>query len=162
MAAHQIRAIEREDLPACVQVIRAGFATVAIDFGLTEQNCPTNGAFMTLERLERAYEQGDMMFGLFAGAELAGFAQLAKSGRKAYELEKLTVLPQYRHEGFGEVLLDKVRGQAKQRGAKKLTIGIIEENMVLKQWYLKHGFEENGTSRFASLPFTVGLMERKL
>lgn len=118
MAAHQIRAIEREDLPACVQVIREGFATVAKEFGLTEQNCPTNGAFMTLERLDQACERGDLMVGLFAGAELAGFAQLTKAGRKAYELEKLTVLPQYRHEGLGGVLLGYVRS-GRRRSAQK-------------------------------------------
>lgn len=157
-----IRRIGREELPACVRVIREGFGTVAAEFGLTQENCPSNGAFLTLERLEQAYEQGNLMFGLFAGAELAGFAQLAKAGRKVYELEKLAVLPRYRHEGFGAALLGYARGQAKALGAKKLTIGIIEENTVLKQWYLNHGFIKTGTKRFESLPFTVGLMELKL
>lgn len=162
MEAYQIRAVEREDLPACVQVIREGFGTVAKEFGLTEENCPTNGAFMTLARLRQDYDQGNLMYALFVGEEMAGFAQLAKTGHRVFELEKLVVLPQYRHGGFGGVLLAHARAHAKALGAKKLTIGIIEENRTLKRWYLQHGFVEKGTKRFASLPFTVGFMELKI
>ena len=40
-----------------------------------------------------------------------------------------------------------------------ITIGIVEEKPVLKEWYAANGFIHTGTKEFAHLPFTVGLME---
>lgn len=50
MGLYQIRETGREPLPACVQVIREGFETVAEEFGLTAEHCPSNGAFVTLPK----------------------------------------------------------------------------------------------------------------
>jgi len=47
-------------------------------------------------------------------------------------------------------------------GGNALEIGIIEENEVLKNWYLANGFHPAGTKRFPHLPFTVGFMRRDL
>ena len=44
-------------------------------------------------------------------------------------------------------------------GGTKIKIGIIEENNILKKWYLNNGFAHIGTGKFDSLPFTVGFME---
>ena len=41
-----IRAVIKEELPVCLEVIHRSFQTVADEFGLTKENCPTNGAFM--------------------------------------------------------------------------------------------------------------------
>ena len=47
-------------------------------------------------------------------------------------------------------------------GVKKITIGIIEDNTILKDWYETLGFIHTGTKEFDSLPFTVGFMELAL
>lgn len=44
-----IRAVRREDIPACVQVIRKSHQTVADEFGLTPENAPRYVAFATDE-----------------------------------------------------------------------------------------------------------------
>ena len=48
---------------------------------------------------------------------------------------------------------------AAAKGAKKLSIGIIYEQKVLKDWYKDIGFRETGIRKFEHLPFTVGFME---
>ena len=50
----------------------------------------------------------------------------------------------------------------KELRANKITIGIIEENTVLKKWYEESGFVSTGTKASPHLPFTVGFMEVKL
>ena len=40
-----IKRLEKEDLEIAAQVIRKSFNTVAHEFDLTIDNCPTNGAF---------------------------------------------------------------------------------------------------------------------
>ena len=39
-----IRRVTESELPLCLRVIHEAFGTVAEDFGLTPDNCPTNGA----------------------------------------------------------------------------------------------------------------------
>ncbi len=76
-----------------------------------------------------------------------------------FELEKLSVLPEHRHRGGGKFLLKHARGEVSRMGGDKITIGIIEENLRLKNWYISHGFIHTGTANFPHLPFTVGFME---
>jgi|AGTN01.2.fsa_nt_gi Predicted acetyltransferase len=154
-----IRPVNADELERCAQVIREAFGTVAEDFGLTMENCPTNGAFIQAERLVADLQKGNLMFGLFAANEMIGFIQLERGREGAVILEKLAVLPAYRHRGCGKMLLDDARAKAKELGADRLLAAIIEENAVLRQWYLDNGFIHTGTKVFAHLPFTVGFLE---
>ncbi len=71
-------------------------------------------------------------------------------------------MPEYRHKGLGTRLLDYAREQVGEMGGKRISIGIIEENAVLKNWYLAYGFKPTGTRKFEHLPFTVGFMELEI
>ena len=90
---------------------------------------------------------------------MIGFAAVDLSDAAKPELEKLAVLPQYRHEGAGRLLAGWAAEQAHSVGAKALRIGIIEENARLRAWYERLGFVHTGTRMFPHLPFTVGFME---
>ena len=155
-----IKPFKFSDLPLAAEVVRASFATVAEELGLTEQNCPRHPAFITTaERLEAYLAAGALMFGLFEGERLVGYASLTKNGRRAYEIHNLAVLPAYRHKGYGKQLLDFCKAKAKELKGRKLVLGIIEENTVLKAWYAANGFAHTGTKKFDFLPFTSGYME---
>lgn len=154
-----IKRVCGSDLPECLTVIHRSFRTVADEFGLTAENCPTNGAFIPSLRLQEDYRSGALMYTLYENGDRAGFVQLTKKGDAVFELEKLAVLPEYRHRGYGKRLVGFVRDEARKLGARKITIGIIEENTRLKDWYAMNGFVHAGTRRFPHLPFTVGFME---
>jgi len=162
MSSYHIKEVHAGDLEECAEIIRQGFGTVARDFGLTAENCPTNGAFIKADRLISDMNKGNLMYGLFADACMVGFMQLEKKSCSQYELEKITVIPQFRHSGLGKKLLEFAMTKAKESGATKLTIGIIEENSILKKWYTANGFVHTGTQKFDFLPFTVGFMEATL
>lgn len=154
-----IREVEDRELDRCAEVIRRGFQTVADDFGLTIENVPTNGAFIRTERLVADREKGNQMFALLENETIIGFVQLENAGNSTYYLEKLAVLPEYRHRHYGTDLIDFAKSKVKVWGANKLGITIIEENKVLKDWYIKNGFTPTGTKKFDHLPFTVGFMD---
>lgn len=154
-----IRQIDENILQDCLHVIQNSFMTVAVDFGLTKENCPTNGAFITLEKLKNDFVKGQLMFAKYTEEKIAGFMQLLKQDDNTFELEKLAVLPEFRHRGYGKELLAFAKSKASDLGAKKITIGIIEENLRLKNWYEANGFVHRGTKVFPHLPFTVGFME---
>ena len=154
--------VSAEDLDHCAEVIRESFLTVANEFGLTRENCATNGAFLQTERLVADLNKGNLMFGLFRGGEMIGFMQLEQGRDDAVILEKLAVLPGSRHHGYGLMLLEFAKETARQMGGSKLLAAIIEENIVLRQWYLDNGFIHTGTKKFPHLPFTVGFLEAAL
>jgi len=154
-----IREADACELEICADVIRRGFGTVAKDFGLTVENVPTNGAFIKTDRLIADREKGNLMFVLTQEDTIIGFMQLEKANSDTYYLEKITVLPEYRHFGYGCELLRFAQDQVKARGGKKIGIAIIEENEQLKAWYMRNGCQPTGTKKFEHLPFTVGFLE---
>ena len=99
------------------------------------------------------------MFALYAGKKIIGYMSLSKEGDDVFELHNLAVLPGYRHKGFGKLLLNHATDTVKSLGGKIIKIGIIEENTVLKNWYIAKGFVHTGTKKFEHLPFTSGYLE---
>lgn len=102
------------------------------------------------------------MFGLFVKGEQAGFVAIARQCESIYEMKKLAVLPCYQHHGYGKALMDFTRAYIKSQNGEKVTIGMINENIILKKWYSAYGFLEKGTKIFSHLPFTVCFMELKV
>lgn len=144
----------------CVNVIRDSFITVANDFNLTRQSAPTNPAFIEIEALQAMKKKGVDMYGAYINNTLIGFVAIEKSDENLYFMEKLAVLPEYRHNGYGLRLINFVIERVKEEGGKKISIGIINENRVLKDWYIKNGFSETGIKQFPHLPFCVCFLER--
>lgn len=156
---YEIRLMRKENLEACAEVIRQGFMTVAKDFGLTKENCPTNGAFIQKDRLEAELEKGQLMYGVMDQEKIIGYMQLEKNTDELYFLQKLVVLPDYRHMGIGKMLLDYTKKLVTEWGGRRVSISIIEENIILKAWYMEYGFIPIRTHKFDHLPFTVGFLE---
>lgn len=159
---YEIREIREQELEECAAVIRKGFLTVANEFGITEENAPTNGAFLKKERLEEERAKGHIMYAMVGEDRIIGYMQLERSSPELYYLQKLVVLPEYRHLGLGKALLNYAKDRVIEWEGSKISIGIIEENVILKNWYLKYGFETTNIRKFEHLPFTVGFMELKL
>ena len=99
---------------------------------------------------------------MFHDGRQIGFVAIEKASDEFYYMEKLAVLPEYRHRGFGKKLMDFVSDYVKAKNGKKISIGIINENSRLKTWYQAYGFEETGLYQFEHLPFVVCFMEKEV
>ena len=78
-------------------------------------------------------------------------------------LNRLSVLPEYRHEGVGEQLVMHVLEHSISKNIKSVSVGIITKHTVpLKKWYLKLGFIEREAKIFDHLPFDVTFMTYEL
>ncbi|WP_371804593.1 GNAT family N-acetyltransferase [Candidatus Lokiarchaeum ossiferum] len=159
-----IRAINSNDeLKLLVPIIQKANLTVANEFNLTIQNAPTNPAFITefyfFEGMEQKKHQ---YFGYFINQRIVGCLAIRLISEKSYGIDRLAVLPEFRHQGFGEMLIQHVENHIKSLGGKKILIGIIFENKLLLNWYLKLRFILTGTKKFDHLPFTVGFMEKNI
>ena len=156
-----IREIANEkEMENSVKVIADSFQTVAVEFKLTKDNYPTHPSLITLKQLKEMKRKGLKLFGLFEGDSQVGFGALEKKKHKVYNLEKLAVLPEYRHKGYGGELLRFAEEYVKNAGGEKLSIGVINEHTILKKWYETKGFQETSVVKFEQLPFTVCFMEK--
>lgn len=152
----------KEQLNICLEIIRSSFLTVAEEFELTENNCPSHTAFMIIDKLETQFDAGRPMFLFYQDANPVGYFSLAKYSNEEWELNNLAVLPEYRHLGIGKSMVDYAVTTVKNYGGTKISIGIIEENITLKNWYLKLGFNHISTLKFEHFPFTVGFMKMEI
>jgi N-acetylglutamate synthase-like GNAT family acetyltransferase len=74
-------------------------------------------------------------------------------------LERLAVLPDMRHKGYGRMLVLHASKRAKELGVSKVGIGIIADQNELKSWYADMGFIHVETKKFEHLPFNVAFMD---
>ena len=151
----------QQGLEKSLKVIRNSFRTVAIEFGLNKDNCPTHPSLITLDKLLELKDKSEL-FGLFLKNKQVGFVAVEKADDSIYYLDKLAVLPEYRHKGYGGKLVEFVVRYVRELGGQKISLGMINESTILKNWYKKLGFRETGTKNFEHLPFTVCFMDRSL
>lgn len=150
------------NLDKVINVIREAYQTVADEFGITRENGATNPAFIELKHLIEMDNKGIEMYGAFIKNKCMGFVGIENAGNGIFYLEKLAVIPEYRHKGYGKKLMDFVFGRVKSLGGERISIGIIEEHKVLKKWYIAYGFKEAEIKKIPHLPFTVCLMAKNV
>ncbi len=151
-----------EDYGPSARVIREAFSTVAEEFNITEENAPTNGAFIEASKLVELADKGLKLFDVFQDGVRVGFFALEDAGGGVYYLEKLSVIPAKRHNGIGKMILDYSKEYVRQHSGDKISIAIVNENVVLKRWYVDYGFAEVRLKKIDPLPFTVCFMELPL
>lgn len=159
-----IREVEKNDIAQCVDVIRRSFLTVANEFGITEENGARFTAFATDEDRINWHMFGEHrpMYGYYENDKLIGYYSLLVKDSGECELNNLSVLPEFRHNGIGHLLLKHSFEKAMELGCTRMTIGIVEENRVLRKWYEENGFIHTGTEKYDFFPFTCGYMGREL
>ena len=154
-----IRPITRADLPACLAVFHEGYETVAIEFGLTEENCPDRGrASLPFTKLEAMFEESTLMFGYFVEDTLVGYLGMTSWG-EVCGIDDLIVLPAHRHKGYGKAMLDFGKEKAVSLGANKIRLGMIDDDKRLLKWYEDNGFVTVEYKQYDGAPFLVGKME---
>ncbi len=158
-----IRRIEGEgELNNSVNVLRDSFATTAIDYRLTRENAPTNAAFIEYNDLLQLKEKGISMFGAYKDGIQIGFVSIEQNKDDLYYLGKLAVVPDQRHNGYGQQILEFVFNEIIKTGGGIISIGIINKNLLLKNWYIKFGFTATAIKKYPHLPFEVCMMEKAI
>ena len=160
-----IKEIKKKDIAQCARVIRNSFITVANELGFTEDNAPRFTAFaVNADKLnyQLEVEQRVMIAYYLDSGKIIGCYSLLWQEDHQCELNNLCVLPEFRHSGVGIALLRDAFDRAKKERCKKINIGIVEENKVLRKWYENQGFIHIGTKKFDFFPFTCGYMEKSL
>jgi len=155
---------QQSDFAALATLLNESFATVAKEFGLTKENSPTNNAFITAEQLESQLIDKREFYTYKEKDQLIGFIAIEKSANDpdTFYIEKLAVAPDNRHSGVGLQLMNFASERIKELGGKRISIGLIDGNIPLKDWYSKQGYKVVEIKTFNHLPFNVCLMENNI
>lgn len=79
------------------------------------------------------------LFGVYSGETLAGFAVFCTVADEA-EVQDLAVLPAFRRQGFGRMLLEAGLSSARSRGAAAVYLEVREGNAAARTLYEALGF----------------------
>ena len=154
--------VVEEELTGCVALLREAFGTVAQEFGLTRLNAPTNAAFTTIDNLRKHLQNGMTLYGMSVDSRLVGCVAIKKSKGDGlvFCIERLAVAPEQRHRGYGDKLLSFAMARIQDGGGATASIGLMDNNALLKKWYQSKGFVQHDCRRVGSLPFKVCFMSR--
>lgn len=125
-----------------------------------------------LEKIREELEHpGATFFLAFDGEDLIGYtklnsgaAQTEPQGDDALEIERIYILAAYYGKDVGRQLLDTGFRYARDKGYKKIWLGVWEENQRALAFYKKEGFEAFGEHVFmlGASKQTDMLMQRML
>jgi N-acetylglutamate synthase-like GNAT family acetyltransferase len=157
-----IRICTKEDTGVLVEIIRKSFQDVAERFGLTQENTPRHPSNCTVDWIQKDMEDDVSYFAIENKNRVVGCVALEQANSEVCYLERLTVLPDQRRQGFGKALVEHALSEAKLLGVDYVSIGIIAEQTELKHWYKELGFVEGESKEFPHLPFLVTFMSYDL
>jgi ribosomal protein S18 acetylase RimI-like enzyme len=152
------------DLSETIRVLNKSHLTVADEFGFTRETNPSNNAFIDAVTLNKQLGNNIELFQLMIDGTAAGCIAIEKSLKEenTFYIEKVSVLPEYRHKGYGIDLMNFAFDKIKNEGGRWVSIALIDSNKRLKDWYTRQGFTETGTKDFPHLPFRVCFMKKEL
>jgi len=154
----KIRTCTQEDIGVLAETIRMSFQDVAERFGLTQENAPRHPSNCTVDWIQKDMDRGVTYFVIENENYVVGCVALEQANSEVCYLERLAVLPNQRHRGFGKALVTHVLSKVKLLGVHRVNIGIIAEHTELKNWYKGIGFVEGESKDFSHLPFRVTFM----
>lgn len=157
-----IRPAQAVDVNTIVSVLQRAFATTAERFGLTRENCPSNPAFATPERVTEDITRGMQYYLLWANGHACGCVAMERPDAERVYLGRLGVVPERRSQGLGKALVEHVLGEAERIGVQRVELGLFAKDTPLQQWYGRLGFRPTGTKEFEHLPLLVAFMAKDL
>ncbi|MEJ1373467.1 MAG: GNAT family N-acetyltransferase [Candidatus Sedimenticola sp. (ex Thyasira tokunagai)] len=157
-----IRKASISDAEEISMIVATSNKEVAEMFNININNNPRHPSFYNKEWVISDFERGKEYFIYKIGNTNVGCVAFEHPNKNTGYLNRLSVLPENRNRGIGETLVKHVFNHAKFKGVSEISIGIIAQHTLLKKWYLRLGFIENGIKEFPHLPFKVLYMRYNL
>jgi len=142
MPLDAIRIATDADAALVADLLRRAFADQAEQLGVTAEEHPRHPAFRTPELVAAEMADGFAFFVLDADGRPAGCVAIgtdAQHGGDGY-LARLGVLPECRGRGFGELLVGFAEAALRDRGARRVRLGVLRPLAPLQQWYRRQGY----------------------
>jgi len=149
---------ELKDSKIIAEILNKAFITVAEQYGFTRENAPIFPAFINPDRVEANLSRGLKMYGYEIDGKTAGCAGYSFYKDEIYIIERLAVLPEYRHMGIGKKLMEFIENEIRKNNGKTAEVHVVDKNIVLREWYKKLGYREIRIDKIKTMPFNSCVM----
>ena len=154
-----IKPIKIEKLQECLNILKQGYEHTAVTFGMTEENCPYRGrTCLPYQVFEDEFKNGYLMYGYICNDEIVGFLSLLVE-EEVMNINDIVILPEYQNSGIGSQLMQFAIEKADDLKCSRITLGMVYDNLSLRNWYEKKGFQTIKVIKFQTVNYTVGTME---
>ena len=109
---------ECTDSNILTEIQHKSFITVANKFGYTIENEPYFSAFIKREKIDKQMIDGCKFYVYKIGENIIGSIGYILENDN-YVVERLAVIPEYRHNGIGKKLMEFIEDEVKCKNAKK-------------------------------------------
>jgi ribosomal protein S18 acetylase RimI-like enzyme len=151
---------ESNNIKAITDILHKSFITVANEFGYSIEIVPSFPAFIKENTIEDEMKKGLKMFVYKLRNKEIGCIGYVKETDELYKIKRLAVLPEYRHKGLGKKLLKNMETIIKNFDGKIIETHIVNNNTILKAWYLRNGYKEKNIEYINSLLFKVCILQK--
>ena len=152
---------ECTDSVVITEIIQKSFITVANEFGFTREKTPTFSAFINKNKIDSEFEKGLKMYVYkICNIPVGTIGYIFENNK--YNIERLSVLPEYRHKNIGKKLIEFIENVIKSKNAKIIRLAMVCENKKLLEWYLKLGYRLIEIKEHKGLIFKIGVMEKEI
>ncbi len=158
----EIRGTNIHDAEQIALIVSQANKDVAVQFEINFENNPKHPSFYTRDWVLSDFTRGEQYFICSMNNVDTGCVAFEQPDPDTAYLNRLSVLPKYRHNGIGTLLVNHILEYSKSKNIKFVSIGIIAAHEVLKKWYASLGFIEGETQKFDHLPFDVTYMRYEL
>ncbi|MDD5191083.1 MAG: GNAT family N-acetyltransferase [Dehalococcoidales bacterium] len=93
---------------------------------------------------------GDFLVGLI-GDNIVCMGALRKKSDSVGEIKRMRVHPDFQHQGYGQVILDKLENIAKEYGYTSLVLDTTTKQIQAQNFYQKNGYHETNRTVYAGL-----------
>lgn len=162
MQHYKILSVTWDELPMCLECIKAAFSVMADKYKYSQESYPSSAAYLTLHDLQEAKNMNVHMYAAWMDGKIVGYVQLEKKPDGVYSFQRFAVHPDYQSHGFGRALVSFCKNKATVYGGKKIKLLMINENESLKNFYISCGFKLSHTGRDDAHPFEYAIMEMEL
>jgi ribosomal protein S18 acetylase RimI-like enzyme len=149
-----------DDAVLIASLVNRAFYTVALQFGFTKEEVPSFPAFIDSSVIAGQMAGGLEIFGFKRGMDFIGCIGCGCRDDGIYIIERLAVLPEFRHMGIGEKLMKHAENVVREKQGNKSEVALVADNKILKNWYKKLGYEEIRIEEYVQLPFKVCVMQK--
>lgn len=153
-----IRPASEEEAELLAWLNREAFRDVAERLGLTPENCPGQAAFCTAETVLADMAEGMSYRVLEHEGRPYGCVATGSRVPDTVYMKRLCVLPEYRHHGFGRMLVEWVIAEAQRLHRSRVEFGVFADNKPLVRWYEGLGFTVTDTRQFEGFLLPIAIM----
>lgn len=146
-----IKIAEEKNLKDCYKVIVASFKY--------ESNIDI---YIKYDKFLKAYEKGVEVYFISEDNNIIGCIGIEKKSDIKYKIRFLSVLPEYRHLGYGKKLIYNAEQIVSLKSGNKISLGMNYSNKVLLNWYESLGYKVDKIKEYKKGSIEIAFMNKDI